>query len=73
MQEAKTAGKLSHPNVVPVFFTGMKGQTRFYAMERVEGRPLPQFIAKSRYDHPETETPFGKKSAWSTLAGSARP
>ena len=33
LREAQTAGKLSHPNVVPVFFTGIKEQTPFFAME----------------------------------------
>ena len=33
LREAQTAGKLSHPNVVPVYFTGVKEQTPFYAME----------------------------------------
>ena len=32
LREAQTAGKLSHPNVVPVYFTGVKEQTPFYAM-----------------------------------------
>ncbi len=33
LREAQTAGKLSHPNVVPVYFTGVTQQTPFYAMD----------------------------------------
>jgi len=61
MQEAKTAGKLSHPNVVPVYFTGMKEQTPFYAMEFVEGETLAQILARTKDAEPETDTPFGPK------------
>ena len=63
MQEAKTAGKLSHPNVVPVFFTGMKKQTPFYAMELVEGETLAQILARVKDAEPETETSFGEKDS----------
>ena len=61
MQEAKTAGKLSHANIVPVFFTGMKEQTPFYAMEYVEGETLAQVLGRLKKTEPESDTPFGKK------------
>lgn len=61
LQEAKAAGKLSHPNVVPVYFTGVRGHTPFYAMELVEGETLAQVLAKVKDAEPETETPFGPK------------
>ena len=48
MREAKTAGKLSHPNVVPVYFMGVKEQTPFYAMEYVEGETLAQILGRLR-------------------------
>ena len=60
-QEARTAGKLTHPNVVPVYFTGVKEQTPFYAMEYVEGETLAQVLALIKEAEPETETPFGPK------------
>ena len=47
---------------VPVFFTGVREQTPFYAMEYVEGETLAQALARrSRRLDSETETPFGKK------------
>jgi hypothetical protein len=45
MREARTAGKLSHPNVVPVFATGIKEQTPYYAIEFVEGEPHQEIVA----------------------------
>ncbi len=32
MREARTAGKLHHPNVVPVYGVGIKDRTPYYAM-----------------------------------------
>ena len=61
LREAQTAGKLNHPNVVRVYFTGVKDQTPFYAMELIEGETLAQILAKTKDAEPETETPFGKK------------
>jgi len=61
MREAQAAGKLSHQNVVPVYFMGVKEQTPFYAMEFVEGETLAQILARIKDAEPETETPFGKK------------
>ncbi len=61
LREAQTAGKLSHPNVVPVYFTGVKEQTPFYAMEYVEGETLAQILGKIKEVEPETNTVFGKK------------
>ena len=58
MREAQAAGKLSHPNVVPVFFMGVKEQTPFYAMEYVEGETLAQLVARLKEAEPETDTPF---------------
>ncbi len=48
LREAQAAGKLSHPNVVPVYFTGVKEQTPFYAMEFVEGETLAQILVRLR-------------------------
>ena len=61
MREARTSGKLSHPNVVPVFGVGIKEHTPYYAMELVEGETLAQILAKIREAEPEAETPFGPK------------
>ena len=48
MREAKTAGQLSHQNVVHVFAMGLKDQTPYYAMELVEGETLAQILTRLR-------------------------
>ncbi len=48
MREARTAGKLHHPNVVPVYGVGIKDRTPYYAMELVEGETLAQILARLR-------------------------
>ena len=48
MREAKTAGQLSHQNVVHVYAMGVKERTPYYAMEYVEGETLAQILARWR-------------------------
>ena len=48
MREARMAGQLGHPNLVPVYFTGIKDKIPFYAMEFVEGETLAQLVARRR-------------------------
>ena len=62
MQEAKTAGKLGHQNIVPVYSTGIKDGTPWFSMELVAGETLAQFLASTSDAEPETTTPFGKKN-----------
>ena len=61
MQEARAAGKLSHPNVVAVHASGQDEQTPYYAMEFVEGETLAQLLARVKDADSETETTFGPK------------
>ncbi len=72
LQEAKTAGKLSHPNLVPVYATGVRDQTPYFAMEYVEGETLAQVLAKLKEAAPESETVFGKKDCGSYFESLAR-
>ena len=44
--EAKSAGRLSHPNIVSVYDTGEEGQRPWIVMERLEGETLASRIAK---------------------------
>ena len=44
VREARTAGSLSHPNVVSVYGMGVKEQTPYYAMEYVEGKTLAELV-----------------------------
>ncbi len=48
MREARAAGKLNHPNVVPVYAVGQDDKTPFYAMELVEGKTLDRILARIR-------------------------
>ncbi|MDQ2724283.1 MAG: protein kinase [Actinomycetota bacterium] len=45
-QEARTAGRLVHPNVVTVFDTGEEGATAFLVMEQLSGRTLADDAAE---------------------------
>jgi serine/threonine protein kinase len=45
MQEARTASRLSHPNLVPVYEVGMDGATPYVVLEYVEGRTLRQILS----------------------------
>jgi hypothetical protein len=47
-REAEAAGRLRHPNIVPVYSFGEVGGTPFFAMERVEGTSLAQIITARR-------------------------
>ena len=63
LQEAKTAGKLNHQNIVGVHSTGVEEGTPWYSMELVEGETLAQVLAKLKEAEPDTETPFGRKDS----------
>jgi len=43
-REAKAAAKLSHPNIVQIFFIGEEGGTHFFAMEFIEGDSVQDII-----------------------------
>ena len=68
VREAKTAGQLSHPNVVSVYGMGLKEQTPFYAMEFVAGETLAQLLDRLKTAGPEAQTPFGKKDEFRYFA-----
>ena len=44
LREARSAGRLSHPNIVTIFDVGQEGQTAYIAMELLEGRSLHQML-----------------------------
>ncbi|UCB52334.1 MAG: CHASE2 domain-containing protein [Candidatus Zixiibacteriota bacterium] len=46
IQEAKAAGKLSHPNVVTIYDVGEHGGLHYIAMEYLSGYSLEDFIKK---------------------------
>jgi len=63
VREAKTAGQLSHPNVVGVHAMGVYENTPYYSMEFVEGETLAQVIQKVKEADDDAETPFGPKNS----------
>jgi tetratricopeptide (TPR) repeat protein len=48
VREAQALARLSHPNVVPVFDTGVEPGVVWVAMQRVRGPTLAQWIAEHR-------------------------
>ncbi|HET9455070.1 MAG TPA: serine/threonine-protein kinase [Gemmatimonadaceae bacterium] len=48
LREARTAARLTHPNVVPLFSFGEAGTTLFYIMGYVEGESLEQRLRRDQ-------------------------
>src|SRR2546430_12385404 len=44
LREARSAGRLSHPNIVTIFDVGQEGDTAYIAMELLQGRSLHQML-----------------------------
>ena len=49
-REAKTAAKLHHTNIVPIFGVGEQDGLHFYVMQLIVGRPLDEVIRALRGD-----------------------
>ena len=64
-REARIIGKLSHPNIVAVYATGVDNDTPYIAMEYVDGETLDKVLERKR---PE-ETP---RSGWRQRIASRR-
>ena len=47
LREAKSAGRLNHPNIVTIFDVGEQDGVAYMAMELLEGRSLQQILAES--------------------------
>lgn len=51
LREAKSAGRLSHPNLITIYDVGVEGGVAFIAMELLEGKSLQQVLrAQGRLD-----------------------
>lgn len=48
INEARAAGRLSHPNIVTIYDTSTEGGTAFIAMEYLKGNDLRELIAKGK-------------------------
>ncbi|HKI64102.1 MAG TPA: protein kinase [Burkholderiales bacterium] len=44
LREAKSAGRLSHPNLVTIYDVGVEGEIAFIAMELLEGQSLQRML-----------------------------
>ncbi len=60
LREARAAGKLNHPNIVPIFATGIREHTPYYAMELVAGETLAQILRRAVEAPGGGATPFGR-------------
>jgi tetratricopeptide (TPR) repeat protein len=49
-REAESAGRLRHPNIVPIHATGNEGGVHYYAMELLEGPGLDVWLRQQRQD-----------------------
>ena len=47
-REAKSAGRLNHPNIVTIYDVGRADDTAFIAMEHLEGQELREIIASNQ-------------------------
>ncbi|MCC6781940.1 MAG: protein kinase [Planctomycetes bacterium] len=52
-REAETAGRISHPGIVPVYGVGEENGVHWFAMEFVEGPPLDRLLAVVQSRPPE--------------------
>ncbi len=46
LREAKSAGRLSHPNLVTIYDVGVEGEIAFIAMELLEGQSLQHMLRR---------------------------
>lgn len=52
-REAKSAGRLNHPNIVTIYDVGRADHVAFMAMEYLEGRELKEIIASGEVMQPD--------------------
>jgi serine/threonine protein kinase/Flp pilus assembly protein TadD len=66
--EARAAGTLDHPNIVPIYFVGCERGVHFYAMQLIEGQSLAQVIEQLRAGSSPTpvKTAKGVVTQWSS-------
>ena len=48
MNEARAAGRLSHPNIITIFDAATEGNTSFIAMEYLQGQDLRQYMGENK-------------------------
>lgn len=58
-REARTAARLHHTNIVPVFEVGQDGEICFFAMQFIQGQPLDEVIQELARLRDASATPGG--------------
>jgi WD40 repeat protein/serine/threonine protein kinase len=69
-REARSAARLHHTNIVPVFDVGQDGDTCYYAMQLIQGQGLDQVITELRRlrSHSQADKEIGFLSPASPVA-----
>jgi predicted Ser/Thr protein kinase/tetratricopeptide (TPR) repeat protein len=49
-REARVVAKLSHPNIVPIYDSGVEGKLHYFVMEYVEGRSLREILLERKLE-----------------------
>jgi eukaryotic-like serine/threonine-protein kinase len=63
LREAKSAGALSHPNIVTIYDAGLVDDQSFIVMELLDGKPLDELIDEGRVFSAEEVTRMGLQLA----------
>jgi len=64
LREARTAAKLSHPNIVPIFSVEEAGDLVFFAMAYVEGESVGDLVRKRGPMPPAAAARMLQETAW---------
>jgi hypothetical protein len=72
LRESRTAARLSHPNVVPVFRVGEVGGLVYFAMAYVEGETLTHRVATKGPLVPHEGARILREAAWALAYAHAR-
>ena len=72
LREARTAGQLSHPNIVPVFRADELGGHAFFAMPYIEGEDLGTMFQRERTLSPFDLARWLREVAWALAYAHAR-
>ena len=72
LREARTAGQLSHPNIVPIYRADERGRFAYFAMAYVEGEPLADRIRDRGVLTPEDTVRWLREVAWALAYAHAR-
>ena len=72
LREARTAARLAHPNVVPVYRADEAGGTAFFAMAFVDGESLGDRVRDRGPLRPADAVPILRAAAWALAYAHAR-